>query len=139
MLRFLFDTDHLTLFEVHHPPIIQRLAMQPTGSVGISAVTVEESLRGRLATLARARDSQKRINQYAQLLATIRVFSQLPLVPFDSACESQYQRLLLLRLRVGTQDLKIAAVALTNNLTLLTRNRVDFSRIPGLFFDDWSV
>jgi tRNA(fMet)-specific endonuclease VapC len=35
--------------------------------------------------------------------------------------------------------LKIAAVALANNIVLLTRNRRDFSRIPGLRIDDWSV
>jgi hypothetical protein len=44
-----------------------------------------------------------------------------------------------LRLRVGTQHLKIAAIALANHVTLLTRNRRDFARIPGLGVDDWSV
>jgi len=60
-------------------------------------------------------------------------------VPFDAACENQFQQLRALRLRVGTQDLKIAAVALANQLVVLTRNRRDFGRIPGLAVDDWSV
>src|SRR4051812_48259626 len=55
MLRFLFDTDHLTLFEQGHAALGTRLAQEPAGSVGVSVVTMEESLRGRLAHLARAK------------------------------------------------------------------------------------
>ena len=54
MLRYLFDTDHLTMFQRGRASVALRLASQPAGSVGISVVTVEEVLRGRLAQLARA-------------------------------------------------------------------------------------
>lgn len=38
----------------------------------------------------------------------------------------------------GVQDLKIAAITLSQNATLLTRNYRDFKRIPRLQLDDWS-
>ena len=139
MPQFLFDTDHLTLFERNYPPILQRLTFQPANAVAVSAVTVEESLRGRLAALARCRNAQDRINSYSQLVGSIDVFSRLPLIDWDHGSEPEFQQLLAMRLRVGTQDLKIGSIALANNLTLLTRNRVDFSRIPGLGVDDWSI
>jgi tRNA(fMet)-specific endonuclease VapC len=139
MLRFLLDTDHLTLYEWGHAPLIQRLNVSPPDEVGVSAVTVGESLQGRIANVSKARDGLTRIRRYAQLVDTVQMLQQFPLVAFDQASENQFQQLLAMRLRVGPQDLKIAAVALVNNLTVLTRNRRDFSRVPGLPLDDWTV
>jgi tRNA(fMet)-specific endonuclease VapC len=137
MPRYLWDTDHLTLFEHGHALVGRRLALQPPGAVAISVVTIEESLRGRLAQLARARDGPTRILQYALLAQTIQLFTLFPIVPFDQAAEPRFQQ--FRPLRIGTQDRKIAAIGLANQLTLVTRNRRDFARIPGLLLDDWSV
>jgi tRNA(fMet)-specific endonuclease VapC len=139
MLRFLFDTDHLTLYEHGHSPLLQRVGRLAFGELGVCAVTVEESFRGRLAALAQARDGATRIRRYGKLLATISLLQRFLLVPYDQASEDQFQHLLAQRLRIGSQDLKIAAIALAHNLTVLTRNRRDFARVPGLALDDWSV
>ena len=40
---------------------------------------------------------------------------------------------------IGPYDLQIAAIALANNLTLVTHNTREFSRVPGLLLDDWEV
>ncbi len=141
MLRFLFDTDHLTLYEHQHPPLLQRMRPPQSGTVGVSAVSVQEALRGRLAHLARHTSGPRQIQAYALLVITVTVetIQQLPIVAFDAASDARLQHLRMLRLRIGTPDLKIAAVALAYNLTLLTRNRRDFGRVPGLALDDWSV
>lgn len=62
-----------------------------------------------------------------------------PFCPFDEQALEIFQSLWLQRVRIGTMDLKIAAIALSNHATLLTRNSKDFSKVPGLRFDDWSV
>jgi tRNA(fMet)-specific endonuclease VapC len=139
MIRFLLDTDHLTLYEQGHPPLRTRLAAFPPDSVAISAVTVEESLRGRLAVLARRLDGAGRVRAYAKLIEAVRFFAAIPVLAYDSACEAQYDRLRSLGLRVGSRDLKIAATALANTVIVVTRNRRDFGRVPGLLIDDWSV
>jgi tRNA(fMet)-specific endonuclease VapC len=109
------------------------------GPFGLAVVTVEESLRGRLGALRRASNGAERIARYAYLVDTLLVLQRFPFIPFDQASENQFQQLVSLRLRIGTQDLKIAAIALANNLILLTRNRRDFGRVPGLTLDDWSL
>ena len=52
MIHYLLDTDRASLHERGHPPLLARLAAVPPGSVAVSAVTVEEAIRGRLAILA---------------------------------------------------------------------------------------
>jgi tRNA(fMet)-specific endonuclease VapC len=39
--------------------------------------------------------------------------------------------------RVGAMDLKIAAICLVHDAVLLTRNLVDFSKVPGLRVENW--
>lgn len=51
----------------------------------------------------------------------------------------EFQRLKRSRLRIGTMDLKIAAIALVHDATLITRNRADFAKVPGLRVEDWSA
>ena len=57
---------------------------------------------------------------------------------FDEAAATEFEKLQRLRLRVGTMDLKIATIALAHDATVLTRNSKDFSRVPGLRFEDWT-
>jgi tRNA(fMet)-specific endonuclease VapC len=137
MLQYLFDTDHLTLFQHGHPLVLHRLGLQPAASVGISVVVVEEILRGRLARLARSSDGAARMHHYALLEEALTDFDQFPVVSYDQAVEDEFQR--IRHIRIGTQDLKIAATALTNRLPLVTGNRRDFAKVPRLMIEDWSV
>ena len=36
-------------------------------------------------------------------------------------------------------DLKIAAIVIANEASLLSRNLMDFSKIPGLKVEDWAT
>ena len=95
----------LALLRFHGLPALGNpLSTQPPGSVGVSIVTVEESLRGRLAQHSRASDGRTRIRRYAMLAETIQLFDHLPVALYDDAAESHFQQHRYLR--IGTQDLK---------------------------------
>src|SRR4051812_2116338 len=92
MLQYLLDTDHVTLLLQGHAPLGRRLALQPAGAVGLSVVSVEETLRGRLAQIARANDGPRRIHFYALLEGAVLRFAKLPIVPYNGVRQSLEQK-----------------------------------------------
>ena len=139
MNHFLLDTDHISLQERGHEGVLARIATLAPEVLAISVITVEEMLRGRLAILARRSEAQVRVRAYGKLMETVRFANQIRVLPFDMECEKRVADLRSQGLRVGTQDLRIAATALVHGLTVVTRNRRDFGRVPGLALEDWSV
>ena len=93
MIRVLLDTDHVSLHERGHLPLRTRLASFLPEEMAVSIVTVEEMLRGRLAILARRSEGEARVHAYTKLLETVHFFSTVPVIPFDMACEQQFQAL----------------------------------------------
>jgi len=63
-------------------------------------------------------------------------FTHFALVRYDQVAYPNDQQ--LRSVRIGAQDRKIASVALASQLILVTANRRDFARVPGLVFEDWS-
>jgi len=66
-------------------------------------------------------------------------YLKLTVLEFDEAAAAEFERLQRSRIRIGTMDLKIAAIALSRGATVLTRNLKDFSRVPGLRAEDWAA
>ncbi|MEH2151654.1 type II toxin-antitoxin system VapC family toxin [Nostoc sp.] len=50
-----------------------------------------------------------------------------------------YTNLLHQKIKVARQDLRIAAIALSVNGILVTRNNRDFCQVPNLVLDNWTL
>jgi tRNA(fMet)-specific endonuclease VapC len=139
---YLLDTDHLSLLERDNAdslPLQMRLDQVPAEEIAITIVTYEEQMRGWLARAAQANTTEKMLTAYARLQKHIETFQGIPIIPFDEKAAAEFERLKKARIRIGTMDLKIAAIALANNATLLSRNLADFGKVPDLRVEDWSA
>ena len=93
-------------------------------------------MRGWLAWINRSDDVHRQVPAYQELLRLFVFFSRWHVVPFDEQAASAYQGLRAQRIRIGTMDLKIAAIALVHGL-LLSANLRDFQQIPNLRVAKW--
>jgi len=137
------DTDHLTLMQEEESAAKARLRARlkeiDSGDIATTIVTYEEQMRGWLAFKARAKNLSKEIAAYAKLRKHIDYYRTINVLDFDEEAAAELQRLRHLKIRVGTMDLKISAITIIQGATLLTRNLVDFRKVPGLKAEDWTI
>jgi tRNA(fMet)-specific endonuclease VapC len=116
-----------------------REASVPGDQITTTIISYEEQTRGWFGLLARAKTMSAQIGVYRRLNRHLDNYRALTVLDFDERAAVEFQQLKAMKLRVGTMDLKIAAIALASSATLLTRNASDFRRIPNLVFQDWTV
>jgi tRNA(fMet)-specific endonuclease VapC len=136
---FVLDTDHLSLYQRGVEPLVSRLLSHSPDELAITIITVEEQIRGRLAQIRKATTAAHLSESYRWLGETVDQLSGLPTLYFNDGAATAYEKLLSQKVRIGTQDMRIAAIVLCQSAVLLTRNRHEFSRVPGLQLDDWTV
>lgn len=133
------DTDHLTALGYHNAlgqRLLNRLA-DSSQEVATTVVNVDEQLSGLLAGLHAKHDLDEQIQPYAELVERIEFLAAFLVLPWDADSVGILRDLRAKRVRVGTMDLKVASISLAHDVTLLTRNTVDFAKVPGLRFENW--
>ncbi|BAZ38654.1 hypothetical protein NIES4101_45940 [Calothrix sp. NIES-4101] len=125
MTIYVLDTDHLSLYGRNHPKIIENILAAKV-PLTTTAINVEEQLRGRLAQVAEAKDGGTKSMAYRYLVNTVMLLSEFIVLQYDQKSDDIYQSLKTQRVRIGTQDLRIASIVLACDGVLLTRNLQDF-------------
>lgn len=95
-------------------------------------------MRGRLNFLSKAKTLDEQILAYQGIQQRTLDYQSIVIIPFDRAAALEHQRLRKAYPRLGNMDLKIAAITLINDATLLTRNKSDFGQVVELPIEDWS-
>lgn len=138
---YILDTDHLTLLERRGneaDKILERLRQTSETTFYTTIATYEEQTRGWFSHLAQAKNLESQIRAYQKLKRHLNIFCMMPIIDFDENAGIIFQKLQKSRLRIGTMDLKIAAITLSKDAVLLTRNFSDFSQIENLKIENWS-
>ena len=116
---------------------LERRLSANEAQVFTTIITPQEAFEGWFALINRQSAGRDQIRGYAQFQHSIALLMKLTILPFDEDAADHFHRLQSERVRIGTMDLKIAAIGLAHDATLLTRNLVDFEKVPGLRAENW--
>lgn len=137
---YLLDTDTYSNLLRGSALIERRLSQVPRGSVYLCAITPEEMLRGRLDAInqARSRQESRLPIAYDFLMDLLRELNRASVLRYDDDAAQTYSNFSASVRRAGSQDCRIAAVALANNFTVVTSNTAHFAKI-GVVTEDWGL
>lgn len=139
MSRFILDTDTFSLYLQHSPAVVGAVVRHISDHVAVSIITVQEVWNGWAAVIASGKTPDQVAAAYTRLTDTLNELRSWPVVSFTAAAVARYAALKKQKLNVGPNDLKIASIALETGATVVTHNRRDFERIPGVLIEDWVV
>lgn len=142
-MKYLLDTDHLSILQRQvgedYNNLTKRMARHLLSDFAVSVVTFHEQMLGSYAYINRARTLNQVVKGYEIMGQIVSDFKVLPIASFDAGAATAYAELESQRLQLAKMDARIAAIALSRNLILLTRNHRDFGKVAGLVLEDWTT
>ncbi len=139
---YLLDTDHISILDRGGQPaqqLLKKLAAITSSEVATTIITYEEQMRGWLSYIAKTSSIETQVVAYRRLEKHLANYRTIPIVGFDEKAGQVFQELRVTYPRLGSMDLKIAAISMVNPAILLTRNLSDFGQIAGLRAEDWTI
>ncbi|OUC15196.1 MAG: nuclease [Alkalinema sp. CACIAM 70d] len=141
MSLWILDTDTASLLLWENSNVARQV--QAVGKdVAITIITAQELFNGWVVRINAAKSIEELIPLYTKFSGIIKLCQKAPVLPFNQAAATQLKALLksnptLCKQRLQ-KDMRIAAIALANQATVVTCNYRDFSLVPGLSIVDWS-
>ena len=133
-MRYLLDTNTcIAILTLRSEPVATRWRSLQSNQVRLSSVVKAELLFG-----------AEKSSQRDRVLEKLRVFfARFRSMPFDDRAAEIYGEVRASLERqgkpIGPNDLLLASIALSNELTLVTHNTDEFSRVPELQLEDWDA
>ena len=133
-MRYLLDTNVCVVYlNGRSVAVRDRLLATPIEDLAICSVVKAELFYGAM----RSNNPSRTLERQQEFL------KQFVSLPFGDEAARSFGKVRAQLASVGTPigayDLQIAAIALVNNLTLITHNMREFRRVEGLKIKDWEV
>lgn len=133
-MRYLLDTNAcIRYLNEANSSVTRRVRATPREDIVLCSIVKAELFYGAM----KSRNPQRTLAVQQQFL------SQFVSLPFDDLAAEHYGRiraeLSAQGTPIGPNDLMIAAIALANDATLVTRNMSEFRRVGGLTAEDWEA
>ena len=142
-MKYLLDTDHISFLQRRSSSEFSRLTFRMSqhslSDFALSVISFQEQIIGAHSFINRVQTNTDMARGYALLLETLNSFAKAPVLPFDAKAIAIFDEMRSQKVRVSTMDLRIASIAISNKLVLLTRNTGDFSKVPSLITEDWTT
>ena len=89
-------------------------------------------MRGWLDAIRGSKELTDQVEKYRYTKQALLQYCGIKILDFDEIAATEFQRLRRQYRRLGTMDLKIAAIVFAHRATLWTRNMQHFGQISGL-------
>lgn len=129
---YMLDTN-ICIYMIKRKPVhvIEHLRRIPISDVGLSSITLSELEYG-------VEKSQQKVRNK---IALAQFVTPLEIAPYDDLAAKHYGEIRCYLEKkdqlIGALDLLIAAHTLSLNSTLVTNNKKEFSKVPGLKIENW--
>ena len=139
MIEYILDADTFSLFRTGQVGVTRRVLSTDPGRMAVSVITVDEAMSGWQAAVRRPLPPALLADKYSQLADTVVALRRFQIEKFPVPAVLDFEQLRRSKLNVGSNDLRIAAIARVLRATVVTRNLRDFRRVPDLVCEDWSA
>jgi tRNA(fMet)-specific endonuclease VapC len=137
MSLYILDTDVLTLYAHGDANVTRQVFAHATDELAIAVISAQEMIEGWLGFIKRQTQPDRIARGYYEFARTVTFLGSFTILPYRETTMSSFQNLRSLRLNVGNNDLRIAAIVLEHGAVVVTRNVRDFGRIPGVTAENW--
>lgn len=103
----------------------------------LTIITPAEVLKGWLAAINRPKQQDRFVGAFDEFQNSLKGYQDWIILPWSEDAADIFDHLRKAGVKIGTMDLRIASIALEYDATVLTRNLVDFTKVPGLRVENW--
>ncbi|CAN5822380.1 hypothetical protein BH20ACI4_BH20ACI4_20670 [soil metagenome] len=138
----ILETDCLSLLNreriLESSVLRKNLERFPPDELFTTIITFEEQMRGWLALIAKSKTIEQEIFAYERLHRSLETYRNTDVLDFDEKAAKVFQQSKSNKILIGTMDLKIASIAISQTAILVSRNLKDFEQVPDLTVQDWT-